>query len=157
MKSIIMVIFLLFYFSGFSQEVKNQQNPTQNQKIQSSGRKYSSYNLQQASMADLNLLLQKAKRKKTVGIIMSLTGPALIAVGVSTAGEMDIAAAGIAVTGVITTLVGLPILAVGLSKTNKTKKAIRSHELPSLSIAPGVLHTNNDKNFYPVATLRIRF
>lgn len=155
--SVVTVVLILFYFSGFSQELKNQQNPTQNQKNQSLESKYSSYNLMKASPQDLNLYLKKAKGKKTTGIVLTMAGSALIVSGASMELYMNAIALGLIAGGIVTNAVGIPIWLSGSKRKRKVNQEIEKRARLSFDVAPNLIFANKGENPSPGATLRISF
>lgn len=155
--SVITVILILFHFSGYSQELKNQLNSAQEEKNQSSGSKYSSFNLWKTSPQDLNLYLKKAKGLKTTGIVATIAGPVLMGVGVGMIAGWDERGIGLFFTGVGVTAVGIPVWVVGSGRVKRVKSAINSHRGADLSIAPDFISMNMNKNIYPGIKLSLRF
>jgi len=90
---------------------------------------YSKQNLEKASQEDLNLYLRKAKKTRTAGAVLSITGPLMVVSGYAIANyawETNETLWGTGVvlifTGYITTLVGLPVLITGSTRVKRIKE-----------------------------------
>lgn len=164
MKKICIGLFIiLFHVSGYSQEANSNQNPNQSSQVQTVksdtiiGRKYSRENLQQTSTEELNLYLKNARGIKTTGIVMTIAGPALVAVGVGMALGWYEEYTYYFYTGIAVTAVGIPVLVSGSRRVSKVKYAIAAQNRASLSIAPGFVFANQNKIPYPGISLKLQF
>ena len=126
---------------------------------------YSKQNLEQTSLEDLNLHLEKAHKLKKTGVIMSIAGPAGCLAGMTVAvlayaggseGEF-IAGSFLFLGGFVTTVVGLPILITGSTRVKRVRTAISNHKGASLNISPGLVYYNKAQNLYPGVRLSVKF
>ena len=122
---------------------------------------YSKQSLEKDSKQALNLHLEKAKKQKKTGLVMTIAGTVGCVVGaLSLSGDTpEVAVVGslLALGGMWTTIVGLPILITGSTRVKRVKTAINNKQGLSLNIAPGFVYNNNTENFYPGLTLKARF
>lgn len=105
---------------------------------------YSQKSLENASQEELNLYLNKAKKTKKIGVIMSISGSVALIGGmvlVSSSSENPETAllSGVFLwgAGTISTLFGLPVFISGASKVNRIKKIkINSDSEVMIELAP---------------------
>lgn len=149
-KSVILFIFLFIYV--FALEAQNA---------------YSSENLEQTSVEDLNILLNKAKKVKKVGAIMliggpviSLSGYGLFSLAWSGGGSSFMAGTGLImfIGGIGTTIVGIPVFATGAVRKNKITQAFQHKNTGmELRICPSNMFDNQTQTYCPGITLSLRF
>ena len=61
------------------------------------------------------------------------------------------------IVGIPVTAIGVPILVTGSKRVYKVKYAMDYHNGTSLSLAPGFVFANQNKNPYPGISLKLRF
>lgn len=59
--------------------------------------------------------------------------------------------------GLATTAVGIPLLVSGSKKIKRIENELNTHNTSSLSIAPGFVFANQNKNPYPEISLKLKF
>jgi hypothetical protein len=101
---------------------------------------YSKQNLEKASQEDLNLYLRKAKKTRTAGAVLSITGPIILIAGSAVAGSASVygfvggseaqedaeamlgTGVGLMLVGLGATVVGLPLLFTGCTRVKRIKE-----------------------------------
>lgn len=120
---------------------------------------YSTEKLAQTSQEDLNVLLEKAKKNKTTGMIFTIVGPVAVAsmfILNEATGGIDLDTAGILFFGgSVATLIGLPVLIVNSSRVNKINNVLSDRVF--IEIAPCRFHNYMAQNHQNGVIFRIRF
>ena len=128
--------------------------------------KYSKQNLEQASTEDLNTYLNKAKKTKKIGAIMSIGGPIAFGSGIVLAnaawsgGTEAMWGSGLMLmtAGASSTLIGLPVLITGSSRIKRINK-IKNPNLNevTMELAPCSFNNCQAQIYQAGLTLRLRF
>ncbi len=128
--------------------------------------KYSTQNLEKLSREDLGFYLEKAKKQKKAGTVLSIAGPVtavsgyLLAVSAVGGGTENQFGAGMAmmIIGPVVTVVGLPLLITGSSRVKRINGMNNSpFDGVSMELAPCVVYNYQADSPHLGATLRIRF
>ena len=133
---------------------------------------YSKQNLEKATQEDLNVYLQKAKKTRTIGLKLSITGTLMVVSGFSIAnntwggwgwfGETNDSLWGtgviVAITGISATLVGLPLLIEGSTRVKRIKEIQNTaFNGVEFDLAPCIFY-NPQPNNHPVGiTIKVSF
>ena len=132
---------------------------------------YSNQNLEKASQEDLNLYLNKAKKTKTAGIILTIVGSIALAGGsvllvdstvdviLDTSSTTEVnTMAYLLIGGAVTTYVGLPLLIVGSSRVNKINRIkYAKFNGVTMEFAPCNFYNYQAQNHQLGLTLRVKF
>jgi len=153
------LLIVLFNLCGYSQQENSEKNADQTSNDKSDKKNdYSAQNLQQASIEDLNLYLKKAKGLKTTGLVATIAGPVITVAGLivfslswGNYGYLPI------IVGIPVIAIGIPILVTGSKRVHNVKYAMDYHNGTSLSVAPGFVFANQNKNLYPGISLKLSF
>ena len=128
--------------------------------------KYSKENLAKASLEDLNLYLEQARKLKKSGGFLSIAGPVAMVIGIAAAGAAWSGGTegsykfgvGMIFVGTASTLAGLPMLAVGSSRVKNVKNAISaSGGVSSIQVAPCSFYNYTAGKIQPGIRLMIIF
>jgi len=128
--------------------------------------KYSNQSLEKLSPEELGLYLEKAKKQKKTGAILSIAGPATAVSGLLLAGfaysggTENQFAVGFLMMGIgpIITAVGLPVLITGSSRVKRINN-LKNSSLTgvSMELAPCIINNYQVHNQQPGVIIRIRF
>ncbi|HYQ56818.1 MAG TPA: hypothetical protein VEP89_05660 [Draconibacterium sp.] len=119
-------------------------------------RTYSEENLKRLSTQEIDLLLKNAKVNKTIGIVMSITGPVMAVYPLTLGDNMSLDTIGtLFLIGSIFTLIGLPVFIVNSSRVKKIRNALKDNV--SVEIAPTMFHNYGTQVDQAGFTIRFRF
>jgi hypothetical protein len=127
---------------------------------------YSKQNLEKASQEDLNLYLNKAKKTKKTGTILTIVGPIAFVGGTalfidgfdSDSTTEGATGAYLSLGGMVSTAVGLPLLITGSSRVNKINR-IKNAKFNGVTMefAPYNFYNCQAQTYQLGLTLRVRF
>ena len=127
---------------------------------------YSKENLEKASIEDLNLYYEKAKKLKKTGAVLSIAGSlsaitAALLIGPAYGGGSEtlwVVTSGMFFAGIGATAIGVPILITGSTRV-KNIEAIKYAQNDGIRIdlAPTGIYNCITQNYQPGITLMIRF
>lgn len=132
---------------------------------------YSKQNLEKATQQDLNRYMSKAKKTRTAGAILSITGPIMgVTGGIIMNNNLDgffggtsnvtlvNTGAGLLITGICATLVGLPLLINGSSRVKRIKEITNTaFNGVRLDLAPCNFYSYQTHSHQFGVTLRVSF
>ncbi len=150
MKTILTIgiLFVLFAFTCQAQRIHSKEN------------------LEKTSTEDLFLYLEKAKKLKKTGGVLSVAGPlsaitAALLIGPayrSGAGLLWMLDIGVFFAGIGATVIGIPILITGSSRVKKSEAIIYAiNDGIRIDLAPSGIYNYATQNYQPGITLRISF
>jgi hypothetical protein len=122
-------------------------------------------NLEEASLEELNICLEKAQKLKKNGINLSIAGPLIFGAGYGlataawsggTQGMWQIGL-GMFVAGPIITLIGLPMLFIGSSRVKRINEIKHSGDGVKIDLAPSGIYNCATQNYLPGISLKLKF
>ena len=128
--------------------------------------KYSIESLEQLPRENLNVYLEKSKKMKKTGTVLSIAGPVtavsgfLLAVSAYGGGTENQFGAGMAMMaiGPVATVVGIPLLITGSSRVKRINNLTgSSFKGVSVDLAPDLIYNYQAHSQQPGITLRVRF